>query len=92
MGRNRSREPVCARVVGDLVSEAVARLAARHPSHGAAVVDLVVYQAATELVSTIADAAELARQLDRRAHARLLAMAGHPVAITRTRPEPAIAR
>jgi hypothetical protein len=84
MGRNRGREPMCRRVVGDLVSDVNARLAARHPSLGAAAVDLVVYQAAAELVSTVADPAQLARLLDRRAHARLLAMAGHPVAIART--------
>lgn len=92
MGRNRSRAPVRERIVGDLVSEVIARLAARHPSLGATMVDLVVYQAATELVSTIVDPTQLAQQLDRRAHARLLAMAGHPVAITRTRSAAAVAR
>ena len=82
MRRNSGWPCVPARVVDDLVSAVTARLAVRHPSVGVPVVDSVVYQAAAELVSTIADPERLGRLLDRRADARLAAMTGSPVAIT----------
>lgn len=72
------------RVVDDLVSAVTGRLMTRHPSAGAAVVDAVVQQAAGELVSTIADVERFGRLLDRRADARLSAMTGAPIPVTRT--------
>lgn len=88
MAHNRGRAPVPEPVVEGLVSTTTARLVARHPSLGVAVVDAVVYQAATELVSTVADADKLRRLLDRRAHARLMAMTGTPIAVTTQVPAP----
>jgi hypothetical protein len=69
--------------VDDLVSAATVRLTAGYPSVDESVVNAVVYQAASELVSTIADAEQLGQLLDRRAHARLTAMTGSPIAIGR---------
>ena len=70
-------------VVDDLVAAVTVRLATRHPAAGHAVVAAVVQQAAGELVSTVADAEVFGRLLDRRAHARLAAMTGAPIPITR---------
>lgn len=83
--RNRGWPSVPGRVVAELVSAAVARLTVRHPALGDTTVDTVVYQAATELVGTVGDAEQLSRLLDRRANARLTAMSGTPIAITRAR-------
>jgi hypothetical protein len=57
----------------------------QHPSLEGATVDAVVYQAVAELVSCVDDPDRLARLLDRRVHARLLALAGQPIAITACR-------
>jgi hypothetical protein len=81
VGRNGGRPAVAACVVGDILADATVRLAARHPGFAWSVVAEVTYQVATELVSVIVDPERLSRMLDSRAHARLMAMAGAPVAI-----------
>jgi hypothetical protein len=81
VGRNSGRPVLAARVVGEILTDATARLAARHPGVTVAVVAEVTYQVATELVSAIVEPDRLRRMLDHRAHARLLAMGGTPIAI-----------
>jgi imidazolonepropionase-like amidohydrolase len=81
VGRNGGRPVVAACVVGDILADATAQLVARHPGFAGSVVAEVTYQVATELVSVIAEAERFSLMLDRRAHARLMAMAGAPVAI-----------
>lgn len=83
MRRNSGWPSVPSRIVEDLVSAAAARLTAGYPSVCELVVGAVVYQAACELVGTIADAERLGQLLDRRARARLSAMTGSPIAIGR---------
>ncbi|HEY7594775.1 MAG TPA: hypothetical protein VH969_16605 [Actinophytocola sp.] len=85
MSRNRGRSHVPGPAVEDVVAATVARMTVRHPSVPDAVVGGVVYQAAVELVCTVADGEQLRRQLERRVHARLLALAGTPVPITTVR-------
>jgi hypothetical protein len=85
MSRNRGRSHVPGPVVEDVVAAVVARMTVRHPSVADAVVGDVVYQAAVELVCTVVDRDELRRQLERRVHARLLALTGAPVPITTAR-------
>jgi hypothetical protein len=86
MGRNRGRLAVSGRVVDDVVPAVTQRLAGLHPSLDGDVVDAVVHHAATELVSVVDDPVLLARLLDRRAHARLAAMAGSPIPIAAAQP------
>jgi hypothetical protein len=81
VGRNGGRPVVAACVVGDIVADVTAQLVARHPGFACSVVAEVTYQVASELVSVIGEPERLRRILDRRAHARLMAMAGAPVAI-----------
>jgi hypothetical protein len=72
-------------VVARLVAAAAARLANQHPSIDDTVVYAVVYQAAVELVGTVADPERLRHMLPLRADARLMALTGAPVPITSTR-------
>jgi hypothetical protein len=81
--RNRGRAAVPSTAVATAVSAAMARLAHRHPSVGQTVLREAVHQAAVELVNTATDPDGFASQLERRVHARLLAMAGAPLAIRR---------
>lgn len=85
MGRNTGRSAVPGPVIAQLAAAAVARLAKRHPSIDYTVVHAVVYQAATELASTIADPEQLRRMLPLRANARLMALNGTPVPIASSR-------
>lgn len=84
MGHNSGRSAVPGPMVARLVAATAARLVHRHPSIEDAVVHAVVYQAAVDLVSTIADSEQLRRLLQRRADARLRALTGAPVPITST--------
>jgi hypothetical protein len=88
MSHNSGRSAVPGSVVAPLVAAIVARLADRHPAVDGALVHAVVYQAAVDLVSTIADPERLGQLLHRRADARLRALTGAPVAITSARPAP----
>ena len=85
MGHNSARSAVPGSVVAQLVAAVAARLANRHPSVDDTVVYEVVYQAAVELISTVADPEQLKRLLGRRADARLMALIGTPVPITSAR-------
>jgi hypothetical protein len=82
MRRNSGRPCVSGHVVADLVSATTARLVLRHPLAAKKVVDSVVYEAAAELVGMVANSEQLSLLLNRRAHARLTAMTGSPIAIT----------
>jgi hypothetical protein len=84
VSRNRGRVAVPGHLVAHAVAAATARLARRHPSIEHDVVHSAVYQAAVELVSTVTDPDRLAPLLERRGHARLLAMTGAPLAISRS--------
>jgi hypothetical protein len=90
MRRNSGWACLPGHVVDELVSTVTGRLAARHPSVGAAVVDAVVQQAAGELVSTVADVELFGRLLDRRADARLAAMTGAPIPVARRSAAPSV--
>jgi hypothetical protein len=84
MRKNKGWACVPGWAVADVVSGTASRMVTRHPGLDVSVVDTVVYQAAVELVSTVADAEQLSRMLLRRADARLAAMGGAPVAIGST--------
>lgn len=81
MRRNSGWASVPGGAVGELVSSVATRMVVRHPFFTVSVVDSVVQQAASELVSTVTEAGQLARMLERRVDARLAAMSGSPVAI-----------
>jgi hypothetical protein len=85
VSRNRGRIAVPGHLVAQAVAATTARLARRHPSIDHDVVHSAVYQAAVELVGTVTDPDRLAPLLERRGHARLLAMTGAPLAITAVR-------
>lgn len=85
MPNNGGRSALPGQVVARLVAAVAAGLANQHPTVTVTDVHAVVYQAATELASTVADPERLRRLLTRRAHARLLAQSGVPVPITRGR-------
>src|SRR5262245_56054647 len=82
MRPNRGRPAVAGPDVEEVMSAVAARLAERHPTLSEATVNSVVYQAAVDLVSTVTDTAQLRCLLERRAHARLMAMTGQPIVIT----------
>lgn len=87
MSRNRGRSHVPGPVVEEVITAVVARMTVRHPSVDEAVVRGVAYQAAIELVCTVVDRDQLRRQLERRVHARLLAVDGTLVPIARAHEE-----
>ena len=66
MSGNRGRACVPAPVVEDLLSATIARMTSRHPAFDVTTVNAVAYQAAVELVSTVADPTQLRLMLERR--------------------------
>ena len=66
MRRNSGWASVPGGAVGELVSSVATRMVVRHPFFTVSVVDSVVQQAASELVSTVTEAGQLARLLERR--------------------------
>jgi hypothetical protein len=85
MGRNSGRSAVPGPLVAQLVAATSARLAKAHPSVEHTVVQAVVYEAAVELASTVADPERLGRMLPLRAHARIMALTGAPIPIRSAR-------
>lgn len=83
--RNHGRLAVPAHAVATVMSTVTERLARRHEHIEPAVVETAVLQAASELVTTVTDPDELALLIERRVHARLMAMSGMPVAISGAR-------
>jgi hypothetical protein len=83
--RNRGRKRVPQRVVADIVSDTISRLTLRHPSFADTVVNAVVYEAVSELVTTVTEPDQLRQMSTRRAHARLTATSGRPMAINPVR-------
>lgn len=92
MNRNRGRSHVPGPVVEEVIAAVVARMTVRHPSVDEPVVRGVAYQAAIELVCTAVDRDQLRRQLERRVHARLLAVDGTLVPIARAHEEVYVVR
>ncbi|GAB3459545.1 hypothetical protein [Actinophytocola sediminis] len=66
-----------------IMDNAVRVLTTQLPEESPTDISRVVYEVATELVSTVTDPARLSTMLRLRATARLRALAGHPVPIRR---------
>lgn len=84
MRRNPGQVELSPGVVADVLSGVVGGLRGRHPAVREELITEVVEQAAGELVTTVADSCELTRMLRIRANARLAAISGAPVALSRT--------
>ena len=83
MARNTGPRPVTPDQIITIMTDATRDLAGRMPEYSRESVARVVYEVATELVSTVTDPQRLAVMLRRRSAARLRAQAGHPVPIRR---------
>lgn len=86
MGQNTGRPGISPERLQRIITDAVGTLVSRHHDLGEEFVVTVVHDAAFELVSALSDLTELPLLLHRRANARLLAVAGQPVAIRMTTP------
>lgn len=84
MGRKLGQVALSPGVVADVLSGVVGGLCGRHPAVREELITEVVQQAAGELVTTVTDSHELTRMLRTRANARLAALTGAPVALSRS--------
>jgi hypothetical protein len=79
VGRNRGRQPLPPEIVQRTVAETITAMTDRHPAIPADTVIRTVHDAAADL--TCATSEHFAASLRRRAHGRLAAMTGCPIAI-----------
>lgn len=83
-GRNAGPRPIAPAEVLCIMASAIEVLSGRLPELCRESIERVVYEVATELVSTVTEPQRLATMLRLRATARLSAAAGHPLPIRST--------